>query len=364
MRFKFFISLLFTGSFLVSYAQVSDYARNISRAFPVTDAISVEISNKYGRVHIVPWDEDSVKFDIDFRIRAKDKQKLEKMRRNIEFEFTNGKYFLVARTKFGEGGSDILKDLVDIAGSYLSSSNSVTINYTVHVPQKATLKIENKFGDVFFEDHDGTISLILSYGNIKANRLNGRTDIKITSGDGEITSIKDGMIVVAYSNLHIREALKLTAQTQSSVINIDKMGSLKINSRRDKLYINEIQSLSGESYFTDVNIGILHNDFNLTGRYGDVSIDDIRRTFSTINISSDLTDVTLVFDKPLNFSFDLTHHQSVTLSYPAALGKLNTRVINQDDKTSSTTGVFGSGSANSKVTIRAPRKSNLVISSR
>jgi hypothetical protein len=343
-------------------AQVPEYNRHVSRSFPVNEAITVEISNKYGRVHILPWDEDSVKFSIDLRIRAKDKQKLEKMKQFIEFEFTNGKYFLIAKTQFGEGGSDVFKDLVDIAGSYLSSSNAVTINYTVYVPAAASLKIENKFGDVYLEDHNGTISLILSYGNLKANRLNGRTDIKITSGDGEINSIKEGVAVVSYSNLHIREAGKLNAQTQSSVITIDKINTLKMNSRRDKLYLNEINSLSGESYFSDINIGVLHNDINMNGRYGDVIIDDIQRSFSNINISSELTDISLSFEKPLIFNFDITHHQVVTFSYPSTLGKLSTKVINVEEKIFSTTGVFGSGSTDSRVSIKAPRKCNVIIS--
>jgi hypothetical protein len=202
-------------------AQVKEYTKHIVRSFHTNSNVSVDISTKYGRVHIIPWEEDSVKFSIDMRIRAKDEQKLEKMKKTVEFEFTNGQYFLAAHTKFGDAGTDVFKDIVDIAGSYLSSSNSVNINYTVWVPKTTGLKIDNKFGDVYFDDHYGAVNIILSYGDLRANRLNGRSEIKITSGDAEINYLKDGMITVAYANLHVREASKLIAQTQSSNITVD-----------------------------------------------------------------------------------------------------------------------------------------------
>jgi hypothetical protein len=344
------------------HAQVPEYSRHISKSFHISNPMSVEISNKYGRIHIIPWDVDSVKFNIDIRLRAKDNQKLEKMKQNVDFEFTPSQYFLVARTKFGDKSSDVFKDLVDIAGSYLSSSNSVTINYTVMVPAHVALKIENKFGDVYLNDHNGTISLILSYGDLKANRLTGRSDIKVTSGDAEIDYIKEGIITMSYVDLHIREAGKITANTQSSVITIDQVSALKLNSRRDKLYFNEIGSLSGESYFSAVNITSLQNNLTISSRYGDINIDDIRRSFSMINITSELTDLALNFERPVSFEFDFTYLQTVTFAYPSSLAKLSTKVVNEEEKISNTSGNFGAGTSDSKVTIKALRKCNLTIS--
>ncbi len=361
MRFRLMILLVFCLVMHRANAQFHEYTKHISRSFRIGNSMTVEISNKYGRVHIIPWNEDSVRFSIDMRIRAKDGQKLERMKQNVEFEFTTGQYFVVARTRFVDSGSDVFKDIVDIAGSYLSSSNSVSINYTVMVPASLTLKIENKFGDVYFDDHNGPVTLVLSYGNLKANRLNGRSEMKMTSGDAEINYMKDGMIAVGYGNVHIRECGKLSAQTQSSVINIEKLGSLKLNSRRDKYFVDEIGTLSGESYFSNLNLGRLSDAINLTSRYGDITIDDIPRSFSIVNINSELTDLTLSFEKPLLFGFDLTHYQSVTFMYPQLSAHLSTKVIDAEEKIFSTSGNFGSGPADSKVTIKALRKCSITI---
>jgi len=361
MHFKVSLPLVMCLLVLGMQAQVPEYTRHVSKSFRVNNAVTIEISNKYGRVQIIPWETDSVKFDIDLRIRAKDNQKLEKMKQNVDFEFTSGQTYIVAQTVFGDNGSDVFKDIVDIAGAYLSSSNSVNINYTVMVPANVSLKIENKFGDVYLDDYVGPLNLALSYGDMKANRLIGRSEIKLTSGDGEVNYIKDGQIFVSYANFHIREALKLVAQTRSSVVTIDKTGTIKLDSRRDKLFLNEVGSLTGAGYFSNINLVTLHKELHLNSRYGDLTIDNIRRSFSLINLTSELTDLTLTFEKPMLFDFELTHHQSVAFMFPKANAALSTKVFNSEEKLFVTSGCFGSGTPDSRVVIKALRKCNLAI---
>ncbi|HLO60794.1 MAG TPA: hypothetical protein VK179_18730 [Bacteroidales bacterium] len=361
MRYKLAIILLICLVIPLK-AQVPEYSQHVSRAFRVTSNTSVEISNKYGKVQVIPWEQDSVKFSIDLRIKAKDKQKLEKMKQNVDFEFVPGQSFLIARTKFGDAGSDVFKDLMDIAGSYLSSSNSVIINYTVMIPSWLTIKIENRFGDVYLEDHSGAVNILLSYGDLRADRLNGRSEIKITSGDADINFLKDGNLIVSYVNMHIHETPKLNLQSQSSVLTIEKTGNLKINSRRDKLYLTDANYLSGQSYFSNINLGVLNNEITLSSRYGNINAENIKRSFSGININSELTDISLSFERPVAFDFDLTHYQLVNFMYPNSIAKLSTKVIDPEEKVFSTTGTFGSGSGDSYVTIKALRKSDVTIS--
>jgi hypothetical protein len=343
-------------------AQVPDYNQHITKSYHVTNTISVEISNKYGKVQIIPWDEDSVKFTIDIRIRAKDNQKLQKIKQGVEIEFTPGQTFLIARTKFNDSGTDVIKDIVDIAGSYLSAPSAVVINYTVMVPARISLKIENKFGDVFFDDHDGPVNLLLSYGDLKANRLSGQTEIKLTSGDGEINYLKEGQITISYANMHIRETGRLITQTQSSVVTIDKSAILKLDSRRDKLFLNNVGSVSGGSYFSTINLVTLRNELTLNCRYGNLTVESIQRSFSLVNINSELTDIALSFERPVLFGFELTHYQSVAFVYPKALGKLSTRVFDTAENLFVTSGTMGTGSPDSQVVIKALRKSTITIS--
>jgi hypothetical protein len=343
-------------------SQVPEYMHQVVKSYPINNSVTVDITNKYGKVQVITWDVDSVKFMIDIRIRAKDEQKLQKLKQNIDFEFTHGQYFIIARTKLGEGSTDVFKDILDIAGAYLSTSNSVTINYRIMIPDNTPLIIENKFGDVYIDDLNGNLNLTLSYGDLKVNRLNGKSQIKLGSGDGEITYLKDGQLNISYADIHIREAGKLNGETRSSNITIDKALSLKLNTRRDKLYLNDLESLSGESYFSVINVGTLHNDLNIFCRYGDLNVDNINKSFTRLNIISEYTDLTLGFERPLSFGFDLTHRHDIAFIYPKNLASLNTTLVNAEDKLFLTSGSFGTGTAKSKVSIKAQRKCDLTIS--
>ena len=68
MRFKLFLYILLIG-IQNNIAQVPEYSRHLTKSFRVTGTVAVEISNKYGKIQVIPWDKDSVRFDIDLRIR-------------------------------------------------------------------------------------------------------------------------------------------------------------------------------------------------------------------------------------------------------------------------------------------------------
>lgn len=364
MRFRALILLIFPVLSLSLHAQVPEYTRQVVKSFRTGSPVTVDIVNKYGKVQVIPWDIDSVKFIIDLRIRSKDDSKLQKLKQTIDFEFTTGQSYVVARTKLGDTGSDVFKDIVDIAGSYLSTNSTVLINYTVMIPGYAQLKIDNKFGDVFMDNVNGNLNLVLSYGDFKCNRLNAKSEIRITSGNAEINSIRDGIVFISYGNLHIRDCERLTADTRSSNITIDRAASLTVNSRRDKLFLNDIGSLSGTGYFSQLNGGILREEIHFSGRYGNITLDKVKTSFSLVNITAEYADVSLGFEKPLLFNFELNHHQEVVFVYPKSLTSLNTRVVNAENKQYMTSGVFGTGEAVSNVVIDTPRRCKLSITYR
>ena len=364
MRFRSIAACFLLCITMLTQAQVPEYSRRVTRSFKVSNAVTVDIVNKYGKVQVLTWDTDSVKFMIDLRIKAKDEEKLQKLKQSIDFEFTTGQFFVIAHTLLGQGNQDIFKEIVDIAGSYLTAANSVTINYTVMVPDYVLLKIENKFGDVYIDDLQNNLNLSLSYGDLTANRLNGKTELRLGSGDGTINYMKDGQVVVSYANLHIKESGKLFAETRSSNITIDKSTTLKLDSRRDKLFLNDIGSISGSGYFSAINMGDLHGDINLSMRYGDCNVDRVARTFTLVNISSEFTDMSLGFEKSASFSIEVTHHQDMAFTYPGNLSPLSTRVINADSKQAMTSGIVGSDPGDARVIIKAPRKCDLILSFR
>jgi hypothetical protein len=356
MNYKKSVFLLLAVLFLATAPKAQIYTRKVSKAYRINSNTTIDIYNKYGKVHIVSWETDSVKFKVELKIKTNNESKLAKFKESIGFDFTGTDYYVVAKTRLGKKSGGLFTDLIDIAGTIISSENQVTIDYLVFLPKYANFKVENKFGDIYTDDLDGNVNIILSNGNLKSNNLNGSTVINLSSGDGVINSIRDGNVTVAYSDFYIKEANKLNIDSRSSKINIDKVDFLKLISRRDKLYIQSINDLYGDSYFSDFTVYKLNNELNYSFKYGDFSAGIIDRYFSFININSEYTDLDLIFEKGSAYVIDITHHQEVILNYPVNLAKTEEKILNEDERLMSTYGKIGYGSPLSKVKINAPKK--------
>lgn len=356
MNFRKVLCIALTAICCVSFTAGQEFTSQVVRTYKVSNETSIDVYNKYGKIHVVSWEKDSVRFIIDLKIRNKDPRKLESIKENIRFEFTPTSYYVMARTLIGDGSKVFFKDLVDIAGIYFSAQNQIQIDYTIMVPAYSSLKLENKFGDVYLDDRKGNLKLTLSYGDFKAGHLNGNSIIVLSSGDAEINAMADGQVSTSYSNLHVLKAQKLLMESRSSNLTIDDINELTLRSRRDKLILPRVRSLKGDSYFSEFSILGLQQEMDYIFRYGSLTIDNIMKGFSSLVINSEYTDLRLAFERGSSYNIEITHHQDALISYPRSMGTLDMKTINEQEKQKMTYGRLGTAPSDSRVTIVAPKK--------
>lgn len=329
------------------------YSNRIVKRFAGSGESTIEVFNKYGKVHVVTWAKDSVKFEVDYRITASDDKKLSKLKNDITFDFTSTNHYTVARTKFEKSGG-IFSDVVQT----IIPSNSVIINYIVYVPESANLRIENKFGDVYIDDFNGNISLNLSNGALKANNLNGNTSLSLSSADAVVNNIKRGAITMRYSDIEITNLQKIEMDTKFSNVIVNKANDMKITSRRDNYNVSQVATLSGVGDFTKMKITYLSGEINFSNKYYSILIEDINKDFDLVNLDSEITDIELVFQSGAAYNLDVTHHEEVQLTYPEKLAKLETKELDPEKRLLLTYGTVGKTVDNSpsKVKIVAEKK--------
>jgi len=352
------VLILLSASFL--HAQSFTESKRIERIFSVTSSTSVEIINKYGKVHIVSWDKDSVGIDIELMVKSDNLSKLNKIMDNIDFDFTSTDYYVIAETEFGSRYNSLFESIKNLAETLIPSDNVVEIDYTVQVPKTIELKINNKYGDVYIDDHSGDLRLNLSNGDLKVNELTGNTVINIEIGDGMINYIQDGKLDIAYSEFEIKRAEKLTIFCRSSKMDIGEANDLTINSRRDKLFINSTKTLSGETYFSDVYVYDLTSELNFTMKYGSLNMDYIRQGFSFLNINSNYTDINLTFDSGCSYMVDV-NHTNAAFTYPEKLAVIEEKVIDKGEKEMNSYGKIGNAETSSKVRVTALKGTITII---
>ena len=356
------VALLVTAWTIVR-AQTYTESKKIERSFPANSETRLDLSNKYGTVHVIPWRKDSVHFEIDLYVKSGSNDKLEKIIRNIDFEFTDTRYYIEASTSFGNRYNTFFSDLKDISSAIIPSRNQVEINYTVHVPPSMNINITNKYGDIYMDDMKGSVSINLSNGDLKANSLIGDANISLNFGNGIINELGNARMNITYADIDISKANQLTIESKSSNIRLQEVDILKTNSRRDKYTVGRIGNLFGESWFSDIRLYRMDEEINYSPQYGLLKVDSIPAGFSYININTEYTDLNMYFNRGASYMLEVMRHDQVILRTPQEYGELE--VIDQESEAAHLKGMIGPDqSSTSMVKITAPKKCIISLQNR
>jgi hypothetical protein len=364
-----FISNLLLSAIFVSLApglasQTFTESQNINRSFAVNKSSTVDILNKYGRVQVFRWAKDSARIEIEFRINSTNLSRINRIKSWISFDISGSGSFITAKTVFQSGYTSVINDIVNLAESVVDPSNQVIINYTVHVPEYVDLRVNNKFGDIYIDDFAGRTDITLSNGELKANKLSGKSSIEINFGGGYASDIHDGKLKLSYADFQLKNAGQLYLTSSSSKATIDNVQSLRLDSRRDKIRLNKISEVSGSSYFSELWADEVLEEANLNMKYGSLNFDRINKNFSLIRLSSEYTDVDLFFDNEASYNLDLTYPNDAFVRLPRDIGKFQEKIAEGEIPLKMVYGPVGKNPDKSKVTITLMKKANVSINQR
>lgn len=351
-------TLLTCGFILLLYCPLSAQSNSEMRSFiktvPVNKEISLEISNKYGSIHITPWNKDSAYIRAEVKAFASSQSKLDKMFEGITVNITDTKYIVRAQTDFTQNINMLFESFKGMTSKLISYDSKVEINYFINIPEYLNLRIENKYGDVYMENSTGDFSISISNGSFKANALGKGASVTMFFCDAKISSIESGRIDASFSELSIGETGDISINSISSRYDIKNAGMIRVESRRDKFFIGTIETFQGNSYFSDHNINILKKELNLTTRYGNVNADMIEKGFEAININSGYSDLTLRFDQSASYNLDIRQINAF-LVLPDKNIKTEEKELNEEKKEYMTSGTVGKNPGTTKVKIDATR---------
>lgn len=342
MKYKIVLLLsvyVFLWPVLVN-AQPYERSSQETHSFKVYDQTTLEVYNKYGNIHLFPWEKDSVKIRIELNVKANKESKVDKIFEYINFEFSNTKYYIIARTQLKQKGT-FWSEVSDLANTLFSGNNKAQIDYYIYLPKDMQAKFENKFGNLYSTDHTGFIEVNISNGDYKANKISGRLELDLSFGNASINSVTSGKFNINYGELDLKKANELVIKSKSSTLHIEEVGSLKINSKRDKFKIDEMASLTGESSFSYITLNDLKSDATIKTSYGEVKFEDINASFKVIDLTSNYTDILFKLPAQASLSVDITHSEATGMVYPDNYSGLKTESIDKKEDIVKTSGVVG-----------------------
>jgi hypothetical protein len=333
--------------------QGASETRSFIKGFPVSRESIVEVKNKYGNIEITTWDSDSAYVRAEIKASAPNQSKLAKMFDEISVKISGTGNLVLAQTVFNQSINAFFENFKGMTNKMINYESQVEINYYIKVPEYINLRIESRYGDVFLEKTSGNFDLSLSNGSFKADVPGRKSNLSLAFCDATISSILSGSIDASFSDITISDIKRVRIKSISSKYRVNKAGDIEIESRRDDLFIDNIENLEGDSYFTDFEVGSLTGSLNLVARYGDLDFDNIAPQFESVNINSGFSDISLDFDPDASYRIEVRTLNSF-LSLPSGI-KSEEKTLDSGKKEYMTTGLAGQNPGSRLLKIDANR---------
>ncbi|MGD1844344.1 MAG: hypothetical protein ACFB10_03010 [Salibacteraceae bacterium] len=342
---KALVLLLASWCLLASaQAQMLEESRSFTRTYRVDRNVTVDVSNKYGKIHFINWNKDSVKVEVDVTISARHLEKLERLKGSIDFDFTQSTSYVTLHTLIKDTKNPFISDLESI----FSQGTSVEINYRIYLPGMANLQVENKYGDVFCDKVSGDAYINLAHGDLRASDFDGRdTRLQIRFGNARINHLRNGRLDLQYvENFNLKKAGELNITSKSSNVYIDQADELRLNSKRDEYHLQKVEKIKGDCGASNIMIEEVEKEIVLEMKYGLLEVEGFANNFFYLNLDTRYTDLNFRLGNDFSYQLDLTH-KNVSLDYPQTLGNLDTKTA-ADDRTQNSIGVIGVNKSTSR----------------
>ena len=311
-------------------AQQYEKSRSLTQVYPANSETSLQVINKYGNVHILPWNEDSIRFEIEIKVEANKQSKVEKTYENIDIEFSESSYYVIAQTVFGNQKNAFWADVSDFTNSMLSSGSNAQIDYTIYIPPYVELNVENKFGNIYMTDHKEKAVITISNGDFRGGSF---TDLELDHGFGNVVidTMNSGSMTLSYSELKLKHAGDIRVSSKSSKPSIGSFRSIRINSKRDTYFFEDAGMINGETSFSYITIQNLEGDLILNTNYGNLSIDHYGRGFSMMNLAASYTDVSMICGENFDYFLEVFYDRKTQMIYPTDPPIFMMTEINKDE---------------------------------
>jgi hypothetical protein len=172
------------------------------------------------------------------------------------------------------------------------SGSKPKVRLTVYVPEKASLEIDNSYGNIYLGGVMNKLELDAKNCTIEAKNINsGRLKLKyahLVMQDGT-----DLEVALENGDMKAKSIGTLDIDSKYSDVDIDKVDRIIMRSNNDEYNIEELGDLDGRKNYGSMRVEQLSKAFTLTGSNADVKIRRVSGSTETIKIDNKYADIRL-----------------------------------------------------------------------
>ncbi|MBT8239518.1 MAG: hypothetical protein KJN65_12795 [Croceitalea sp.] len=276
--------------------------KTINKDFNVNADALFKVKNSYGNLNISSWNENRVVIEVQIKANGNNEQKVLDRLNEIDVDFENSSSVVSAITRFGKRDNNW-------SWNWGKNNNiSVQVNYTIKLPIKNSVHLNNDYGNIYLDRIDGHAKINCDYGKMEIGELRGRNNelrFDYTSRSS-FEYINSAEIIADYSGFTIEKAGDLTVKADYTNAVINKMGDLNYTSDYGSMEVGSLNSVSGVGDYIGIKLGTVNGDVSLTSDYGSIKIAEMAAGAGDVSIRSDYTGVRVGYHPNYYFDFEIT----------------------------------------------------------
>ena len=355
MNYKHLIVImtLLPAGLLLCGQQVSD-SKTLRKSFRVGSDAVIEVTNKYGDIHISHSRGDSINVRVEITASSNTGSKLNALMSDVKVNLSMTNETVRAETSFEKGITPLFESLKGLTKNLINFDSRLKIDYYVECPPQTILRITNSYGDVYIADETRELALKLSNGALDAAAVHNAQMMELTFCKANVRSIDEGKLKLSFSELRSKETGKIKISSVSSKVWIDRCNTLNLDSKRDDLNFGSAGQITGVSYFSDIIANEVSGEITMSAKYGNLSFENINAAFTIIDIRSSYADIDLAINEKATYNLEISHTNAF-ISLPGISPEPERTEISAQEKKYVTKATVGSNPDRAKIRIDATR---------
>lgn len=289
--------------------EYGEFVKTYEDNFDIASDGTVELYNRHGKINVTHHDLNEVDVKVRVIVQARDQATADRTISRIGIEMSSSSAGVEVRTEIRTGRNN------DNWG------NDFKIIYDIRLPRTVKLEVDAKHCDLYVDDHEGNVELLVKYGDLHAESFGATSYITVAYGNAEIDQLSgNSRVNISYGEIDLDAAESLELKIRYSEGQIGELENLLLDSRYDEMEIDRVTNLSIDAGYTDFEIGTVDNvrarsnyseyefeeirkNADIETGYGDISIDRLAAGFNAIAIRGNYSDVEMAPQSGSGYSF-------------------------------------------------------------
>ncbi|MFT6866751.1 MAG: hypothetical protein ACJA08_001587 [Cyclobacteriaceae bacterium] len=278
LKYNLLISLLLWAYHVQAFGSKYDENRTvIEKKYDVNTAALLKIDNQFGNIHVESWDKNQIEVKVEIITRGKSEDRAAKMMQKIDVNISESSEMIVFVTNVGSLNTH-------------GDSETFEINYKIRMNPNNPIQFENKFGDMYLPFRNGTSEILVEYGNLKSDGMDGILEFDLSFGNADFGPLLAAEMDIQYSNLTLTTIKNLDLQQKFSNLEIEKVENLELEAKYGEVKLGEVNAAEVESHYSSFYLKQLNDIMVFEGNYvSGFEIGRLSRNFTLLELAGQYT---------------------------------------------------------------------------